>query len=64
MCNVENQFFLILIYFILFFRFFEPDPMLITSMPELETCEKFLMEALSRVDDRKVSLFIYFLIVS
>nr|XP_010939774.1 agamous-like MADS-box protein AGL66 [Elaeis guineensis] len=34
-------------------RFFEPDPLSITSMDELESCEKFLMEALRRVAERK-----------
>nr|AIZ95420.1 MADS24 [Apostasia odorata] len=34
-------------------KFFEPDPMTMTSLSELEPCEKFLMETLSRVNDRK-----------
>ncbi|KAJ0988379.1 hypothetical protein J5N97_006735 [Dioscorea zingiberensis] len=34
-------------------RYFEPDPMSATSMAELESCEKFLMEALTRVTERK-----------
>ncbi|XP_008790798.2 agamous-like MADS-box protein AGL66 [Phoenix dactylifera] len=32
---------------------FEPDPLGITSMDELESCEKFLMEALRRAGERK-----------
>nr|ALE99368.1 agamous-like 67 [Annona squamosa] len=34
-------------------RIFEPDPMKITSIGEFESCEKFLVEALSRVTERK-----------
>ncbi|XP_039123635.1 agamous-like MADS-box protein AGL104 [Dioscorea cayenensis subsp. rotundata] len=34
-------------------RYFEPDPMSATSMSELESCEKFLTEALTRITDRK-----------
>ncbi|PKA56758.1 Agamous-like MADS-box protein AGL11 [Apostasia shenzhenica] len=34
-------------------KFFEPDPMTMTSLSALEPCEKFLMETLSRVNDRK-----------
>ncbi|KAL5982099.1 hypothetical protein ACLOJK_016168 [Asimina triloba] len=34
-------------------RIFEPDPLKITSIGEFESCEKFLVEALSRVNERK-----------
>ncbi|XP_064983579.1 agamous-like MADS-box protein AGL66 [Musa acuminata AAA Group] len=34
-------------------RFFEPDPLSLTSMSDLESCEKFVMEALQRVTARK-----------
>ncbi|XP_072980458.1 agamous-like MADS-box protein AGL66 [Typha angustifolia] len=34
-------------------RFFEPDQLSVTSMSEVESCEKFLMEALTRVTERK-----------
>ncbi|RWR89873.1 agamous-like protein 67 [Cinnamomum micranthum f. kanehirae] len=34
-------------------RIFEPDPLKITSIDELESCEKFLVEALTRVSQRK-----------
>ncbi|KAJ8459185.1 hypothetical protein OPV22_032111 [Ensete ventricosum] len=34
-------------------RFFEPDPLSFTSMSDLESCEKFVMEALQRVTARK-----------
>nr|CAD1826877.1 unnamed protein product [Ananas comosus var. bracteatus] len=34
-------------------RLFEPDPLCITSMNEVESCEKFLMESLNRVTERK-----------
>ncbi|XP_074556276.1 agamous-like MADS-box protein AGL104 [Curcuma longa] len=34
-------------------RFFEPDPLTMTNTTELESCEKFLMEALQRVTARK-----------
>ncbi|RWV89094.1 hypothetical protein GW17_00048774 [Ensete ventricosum] len=36
-------------------RFFEPDPLSFTSIADLESCEKFVMEALQRVTARKVS---------
>ncbi|KAG6470121.1 hypothetical protein ZIOFF_071175 [Zingiber officinale] len=34
-------------------RFFEPDPLAMTNTTELESCEKFIMEALQRVTARK-----------
>ncbi|CAL9748150.1 unnamed protein product [Musa acuminata subsp. burmannicoides] len=34
-------------------RFFEPDPLSFTSITDLESCEKFVMEALQRVTARK-----------
>ncbi|URE39537.1 STAS domain, partial [Musa troglodytarum] len=34
-------------------RFLEPDPLGFTSMSDLESCEKFVMEALQRVTARK-----------
>ncbi|XP_068643935.1 agamous-like MADS-box protein AGL104 [Aristolochia californica] len=34
-------------------RIFEPDPLKFASMEESETCEKFLVEALTRVSHRK-----------
>lgn len=34
-------------------RIFEPDPLKIPSIPEFESCEKFLEEALARVTQRK-----------
>ncbi|KAM0943033.1 hypothetical protein DsansV1_C13g0117981 [Dioscorea sansibarensis] len=37
-------------------RYFEPDPMTATSLSELESCEKFLVESLTRITDRKIYL--------
>ncbi|URD91964.1 MADS-box family protein with MIKC type-box [Musa troglodytarum] len=34
-------------------KFFEPDPLSFTSITDLESCEKFVMEALQRVTARK-----------
>lgn len=34
---------------------FEPDPVALASMNEVEATEKFLMETLTRVEERKVS---------
>ncbi|KAF3441019.1 hypothetical protein FNV43_RR19305 [Rhamnella rubrinervis] len=34
-------------------RIFEPDPLLITSMDDLEACEKNLLDTLARVTERK-----------
>ncbi|CAD6339766.1 unnamed protein product [Miscanthus lutarioriparius] len=34
-------------------RMFEPDPVALASMNEVETCEKFLMDTLTRVEERK-----------
>ncbi|KAG0513521.1 hypothetical protein BDA96_10G110000 [Sorghum bicolor] len=34
-------------------RMFEPDPVALASMHEVETCEKFLMDTLTRVEERK-----------
>lgn len=38
----------------LLIRIFEPDPLMLKSMEELESCEKNLLEALRRVKQRKV----------
>lgn len=35
---------------------FEPDPAVLVLTNEAETCEKFLMDTLTRVEERKVSL--------
>lgn len=37
------------------FRMFEPDPVALASMNEVEATEKFLMETFTRVEERKVS---------
>ncbi|KAG6468367.1 hypothetical protein ZIOFF_073043 [Zingiber officinale] len=37
-------------------KFFEPDPLAMTNTTELESCEKFIMEALQRVTARKMYL--------
>ncbi|KAL6861284.1 hypothetical protein ACP4OV_016984 [Aristida adscensionis] len=37
-------------------RLFEPDPVALASMNEIEACEKFLMDTLTRVEERKKSL--------
>ncbi|WOL19406.1 agamous-like MADS-box protein AGL104 [Canna indica] len=34
-------------------RYYEPDPLAFTSLSELESCEKFIMDALQRVTARK-----------
>ncbi|XP_066372091.1 agamous-like MADS-box protein AGL66 isoform X2 [Miscanthus floridulus] len=34
-------------------RMFQPDPVVLASMNEVETCEKFLMDTLTRVEERK-----------
>ncbi|KAL6606912.1 hypothetical protein ACP70R_042565 [Stipagrostis hirtigluma subsp. patula] len=34
-------------------RLFEPDPVALASMNEIEACEKFLMDTLTRVEERK-----------
>jgi hypothetical protein len=34
---------------------FEPDLVALASMNEVETCEKFLMDTLTHVEERKVS---------
>lgn len=39
-----------------FTRLFEPDPLKLTSIGEFEACEKFLLEALARVTQRKASI--------
>ena len=36
-------------------RMFEPDLVALASMNEVEATEKFLMETLTRVEERKVS---------
>lgn len=36
-------------------RLFEPDTAALASMNEIDACEKFLMDTLARVEDRKVS---------
>lgn len=34
---------------------FEPEPVALASMNEVETCEKLLMDTVTRVEERKVS---------
>ncbi|KAA8522515.1 hypothetical protein F0562_013124 [Nyssa sinensis] len=40
-------------------RYFEPDPSKMTSMEELESCEKHLENTLNCVTERKVHIYIY-----
>lgn len=44
-------------------RMFEPDPESMTSMEELESCEKHLEHLLNRVLDRKVCVLDQYMII-